>query len=183
MADATYESQAKVYRTQGARTLVVASSGTLTIEAGGTFDIDPSATVTIDGTLTVQTSGVLNVDTGGNITIDSSGQLAVPVTAQTSGQTIASFGGATFSNTTANGLITITLDPPDRAGLVKYLICTAANTSDCVMIDVAPCTLAGFGTQDLIKFSTAGDSAILISTSTSVWAFAARTPTTVTTTS
>jgi hypothetical protein len=124
--------------------------------------------------LVVGSSGVITVETGG--------QTTVPVTSNTTAMT--NFGHTPIAGAgAAAGSKTFVLAAPTRAGLVKSIVCTTANTSDSCLVDVAPATLYGLGTQDLIKFSTNGDAVILVSASTALWSIIARTPTTVTTTS
>jgi hypothetical protein len=132
--------------------------------------------------LIVGSTGLITVESGGVVVVDAGAKTTIPVTSNTTA--MSNFGLTTITGeTTAVGSKTFVLAAPDRVGLVKSIVCTTANTSDSCLVDLAPASLLGWGTQDIIKFSTGGDSVQLISTSTAQWAFIARTPTTVTTTS
>lgn len=154
MPDATYPSGGQgVYRSQGGRALVVGSSGTITVEAGG------------------------------SITLGSSAYIADTVTTGSSGVTLPNSGHAVLTGgTTATGAKTYPVAAP-VAGCVLTAHVTVANVSDCALLDIAPATLSGLGTQDLIRLSTHGDFVTIRGLSTSAWAITSRTPTSVTTTS
>lgn len=149
--DATY--QVPLQRQQGGTNLSIGSTGTLTIESGG----------------------AVNIASGGLLSIATGGQFAIPVTTQTTTSgTITNNGLTTFGTTIADAY---TLADPDRAGLVKYLICTIGGaTTVTKVITTASTNVTIIGTSGppttvlrTLTFFEAGERAILVSASTTAW--------------
>lgn len=147
------------------------------IKQGSTEMVLGSTTVTnLYGTFNIQSSGVLAIQAGGSLTIGSSAFIADTVTTASSGATVPNHGHATLTGgTTATGQKTYTLAPP-TAGCRFTAHCTTANTSDSALLDLNGATLSGYGTQDMIRFTTGATFVGLVGLSTSSWAITSITP-------
>lgn len=146
--------------------------------------IGSTASVNVTGTITINSSGVLNIDSGGSMTVDSGGFITIgssayiadTVTTPSSGATVPNHGHATLTGgTTGTGQKTYTLAQP-VAGCYFTAHCTTANTTDSALLDLNGATLSGYGTQDMIRFTTGATFVQLRGLSTSAWAIIAITP-------
>lgn len=161
----------------------MAADNTYPLGGQGVYIKQGSTELVIGSTSVLTVAGTQTLGAGGSLTVASSGFILDPVVAPTSGATVTSHGHATLTGgTTGTGAKTYVVAPP-QAGCLFTAHATTANTSDCVLIDLNGATINGAGTQDIIKLSTGLDCVILRGLSTSAWAFVAKTPTTVTTTS
>lgn len=147
------------------------------IQQGSTEMVVGSTSVqNVYGTLNIRSSGVLAVLAGGSLTVGSSAYIADTVTTPTSGATVPNHGHTTLTGgTTATGQKTYTLAAP-VAGCHFTCHCTTANTSDSALLDLNGATLSGYGTQDMIRFTTGATFVQLRGLSTSSWAIIAITP-------
>jgi hypothetical protein len=156
-----------------------------TYPLGGTgIYLKQGSTEMVVGSASVQNVyGTVNIQPGATLAVGSSAVITETVTTGTSGITLPNNGHAKLTGgTTATGAKTYPLAAP-VAGCRFSAHVTVANVSDCAIVDLNGATLNGLGTQDLIKLTTSADSFMIVGLSTAEWAFTARTPTTVTTTS
>lgn len=136
----------------------VKASTVSTTDAGGYY-----ATATVEGNL--QEIGKLLYSAAGS-----------------SAATIPNYGLSLLSATTGAGTATITLTAP-TAGLIKMLHCSAANSSDTVLVYTgSTATFFGPGAALAMEFNTAGQAASLVGVSTARWAILSLGSTTVTAT-
>ena len=157
MADASY--QPKVYRKQGAKEFVVASSGKITCESGGEIEVESGGLLEVEsgGHVEIEGSTGINVQDGGEIVVSTGGLFAIPVT-KSSGvdQDIPNYGFhiLTNSGTAAAKDFRLVAGPP-RAGLVLHLASIQATSG------INVCVATGTALDDIIiRSSDASDATI-----------------------
>ena len=126
-------------------------------EQGGNRDV-------VGGEVDVVSAGHIDVESGGYIAIATGGDQTIPVTAASTASSITNFGHTTVASTGTRK--TFTLAAP-VAGVTKSLVCTQANSTGEVVIDLGSGkTAAG---KRYLQFDAANEAIILRGRSTTVW--------------
>lgn len=164
--DSTYGNQLN-YREQGGNRDViggeidVVSAGHIDIESGGDINVASGGEITIASGATLTVAGTQTIT--GTVSISTGGKIAVSVTAGTTG-TMLNYGHTTVAST--GNRRTFTIAAP-AAGVMKSIICTAANsTGECVIDLGSGKTAAG---KRYLQMDAANEAVVLIGRSTTVW--------------
>lgn len=118
----------------------------------------------IGGELDVVSGGQINIESGATLSLSTGAYLADAVTAASTAASILNSGHTTVASTGTRK--TFTLAAP-VAGVVKSMICTQANSTGEVVIDLGSGkTAAG---KRYLQFDAANEAIILRGRSTTVW--------------